>query len=82
MIISGAIFCQVKMVRVVSVVVPCDTFGSHEWNGAAAIFIIRARVMIVIAIGSVVRCVSQFDVLRAFVVAANSMAVEAMVWVR
>lgn len=81
-IVSGAIFCQVRMVRVVKVVVPCETSGSQEWNGAAAIFIIRASVMIVVAIGSVVRWVSQFEVFSAFVVAANSIAVEAMVWVR
>lgn len=81
-IVSGAIFCQVRMVRAVKVVVPCETSGSQEWNGAAAIFIIRASVIMVIAIGSVVRWVSQFEVFSAFVVAANSIAVEAMVWVR
>lgn len=28
--ISGAIFCQVRMVSVVSVVLPCDTSGSQK----------------------------------------------------
>lgn len=78
-IVSGAIFCQVKMVRVTSVVVPCDTSGSQKWNGAAAIFIIRARLIMVVAVGSVVRWISQFEVFMAFIVAANRMAVEAMV---
>lgn len=78
---NGAIFCQVRTVRAVMVVVPCDTSGSQKWNGAAAIFIISAIVMIVV-VGSAVRCISQFDVVRAFIVAANSMVVDAMVWVR
>lgn len=30
MIVSGAIFCQVRIVRVVRVVVPCDTSGSQK----------------------------------------------------
>lgn len=38
--------------------------------------------VMVIATGSVIRCISQFEVLRAFVVAANRMVVEAMVWVK
>lgn len=79
---SGAIFCQVRIVRVVMVVEPCDTSGSQKWNGAAAIFIRRAIVIMVVVIGSVVRWISQFEVFRAFIVAANSMAVEAMVWIR
>lgn len=81
-IVIGAIFCQVRMVRVVMVVVPCDTSGSQKWNGAAAIFIIRAKVMIVVAVGSIVMLVSQFEVFNAFVVAAISIAVEAIVCVR
>lgn len=80
-IVSGAIFCHVRIVRVVRVVVPCDTSGSQKWNGAAAIFIIRAKVMIVV-VGSVVRCISQLEVFRAFIVAANSIVVEAMVCVK
>lgn len=78
-IVNGAIFCQVKIVRATSVVVPCDTSGSQKWKGAAAIFIIRARVIMVVAVSSVVRWVSQFEVFIAFIVAANRMAVEAIV---
>lgn len=81
-IISGAIFCHVKIVRVVMVVVPCDTSGSQKWNGAAAIFIIKASVIMINAVGSVVALISQFEVFSAFVVAANSMVVEARVWIR
>lgn len=44
----GASFCHVRIVRLVSVVVPWVTSGSQKWNGAAAIFIIRARVIIVV----------------------------------
>lgn len=80
-IVRGAIFCHVRMVKAVIVVVPCDTSGSQKWNGAAAIFIIRAKVMIVAA-GLDERCISQFDVFRAFIVAENRRAVEAIVWVR
>lgn len=81
-IIRGAIFCQVKIVIVVIVVDPCDTSGSQKWNGAAAIFIMRANVIMIVAVGSVVRLMSQFEVFIAFVVAANKIAVEAMVCIR
>lgn len=80
--VRGAIFCQVRIVRVVSVVAPCATSGSQKWNGAAAIFINRANVMIFIVVVSVVRVISQFEVLSAFMVVANRMVMEARVCVR
>lgn len=79
--VRGAIFCHVRIVRAVRVVVPCDTSGSQKWNGAAAIFINKEMVIIVV-IGSVVRCISQLEVFMAFIVAVKSMVVEAIVWVR
>lgn len=80
--VRGAIFCQVRITRVVSVVAPCATSGSQKWNGAAAIFIIRARVIIFMVEVSVVRGISQFDVFSAFMVVANRMVMEARVCVR
>lgn len=38
--------------------------------------------IMVVAVGPVVRLISQFELLRAFIVVANSKAVEARVWVR
>lgn len=55
----GASFCHVKIVRLVSVVEPCVTSGSQKWNGAAAIFIIRAKVMIVIGVSFDMSVISQ-----------------------
>lgn len=80
--LRGAIFCQVRIIRVVSVVVPCATSGSQKWNGAAAIFIIRAKVMIFMVVVSVVREISQFEVFSAFMVVANRIVMEARVCVR
>lgn len=80
--VRGAIFCQVRIVRVVSIVAPCATSGSQKWNGAAAIFIISANVMIFIVIVSVVSEISQFEVFSAFMVVANRIVVEARVCVR
>lgn len=81
-IVRGAIFCQVRIVRVVNVVVPCATSGSQKWNGAAAIFIISASVMIFMVVVSVVREISQFEVFSAFMVVANRIVMEARVCVR
>lgn len=81
-IVRGAIFCQVRIVRAVSVVVPCATSGSQKWNGAAAIFIISASVMIFMVVVSVVREISQFEVFSAFMVVANRIVMEARVCVR
>lgn len=78
----GASFCHVRIVRPVSVVDPCVTSGSQKWNGAAAIFIIKANVMIVVGACSDMSVISQWDVFRAFIVAANSIVIEARVWVR
>lgn len=55
----GASFCHVKIVRLVSVVEPCVTSGSQKWNGAAAIFIIRASVIIVVGACSDMSVISQ-----------------------
>lgn len=44
----GASFCHVRITKLVSVVVPWATSGNQKWNGAAAIFIIRARVSSVV----------------------------------
>lgn len=55
----GASFCHVRIVRLVSVVEPCVTSGSQKWNGAAAIFIIKARVIIVIEVCSDMSVISQ-----------------------
>lgn len=38
--------------------------------------------MIIVVVGSVIRCISQLEVFIAFAVAANSRAVEAIVWMR
>lgn len=81
-IVRGAIFCQVRIVRVVNVVAPCATSGSQKWNGAAAIFIISASVMIFMVVVSVVREISQFEVFSAFMVVANRIVMEARVCVR
>lgn len=61
---------------------PCATSGSQKWNGAAANFIIRARVMIPIVVGPVVISISQFEEDRAFIVVANRMVIEAIICVR
>lgn len=55
---NGASFCHVSIVRLVSVVVPCVTSGSQKWNGAAAIFIIRASVISVVDVWFVVSVIS------------------------
>lgn len=38
--------------------------------------------VIIVVVGSDVNCISQFEVFMAFIVAAKSIVVEAMVWVR
>lgn len=78
----GASFCHVRIIRPVSIVVPWVTSGSQKWNGAAAIFIIKDKVMMVIEVWSDISVISQWDVFRAFIVAANNMVMEARVWVR
>lgn len=78
----GASFCHVRIVKLVSVVVPWVTSGSQKWNGAAAIFIMRAKVIMVVEVWFDMSVISQWDVLRAFVVAANNMAMDARVCVR
>lgn len=55
----GASFCHVRIVRLVSVVEPCVTSGNQKWKGAAAIFIIKARVIIVIGVCSDMSVISQ-----------------------
>jgi len=79
---NGASFCHVSIVRLVSVVVPCVTSGSQKWNGAAAIFIIRASVISVVDVWFVVSVISHWEVSIAFIVAANIMVIDANVWVR
>lgn len=78
----GASFCHVRMARLVSVVVPCVTSGSQKWNGAAAIFIIRASVINVVVVWFVISVISHWVVSMAFIVAANIMVMEAKVCVR
>jgi len=78
----GASFCHVKIVRLVSVVVPWATSGSQKWNGAAAIFIIRAKVISVVVTWFVISVISHWVVSMAFIVAANIMVIEANVCVR
>lgn len=55
----GASFCHVRIVRPVSIVVPWVTSGSQKWNGAAAIFIIKDKVMMVIEVWSNMSVISQ-----------------------
>ena len=46
--VTGAIFCHVVISSAVCSVVPCNTSGSQKWIGAAPIFIIKDRAMIVV----------------------------------
>lgn len=80
--VIGASFCHVVIRSAVCSVVPCNTSGSQKWIGAAPIFIVRAKVMIVVENLFLSSKMSQLPVCQALVVLARSIIADAIACVR
>lgn len=52
---KGASFCQVERIKPVVRLRPCKTSGSHVCKGASPIFRARAKIIIVVGRGCVIR---------------------------
>lgn len=78
----GANFCHVAIMRAIFKVVPCMTSGNHRCIGASPIFIQRAMVSVVQAIGFVSCVMSHVPKYQALRVLENIISKDAPVWAR
>lgn len=78
----GASFCHVAIIKLIFSVVPCMTSGNQRCIGESPIFIHRAVVIRVLAVGCDSCVMSHVPVYQAFRELENNIRREAPVWAR
>lgn len=79
---SGASFCHVRRISPDDSGMPCVTSGTQKWNGDSPSFMVRARVIMSEAVGSMMFVTVHWPEYRRLRMMASISSIDAVAWVR